>query len=153
MIMISNSRSHHQACPRYGEFAQEKILSLYLSYCGLFLAAAIKATLSITRGAGGFSISPSLRYTRIVPSDSPSFALLNINLDNFETAKEMQACFDTCIRQLSRLYSERKALPYDVDQYGDTVLHVRFDHLDAMLQLTIFGESVQFVSLWRIHAS
>jgi hypothetical protein len=96
----------------------------------------------MTRGAGGFSISPSLRYTRIVPLDSPAFALLNINMDNFVTAKEMQACFDICIRELSRLYSERKALPHDVDQYGNTILHVRVNHSEVVLLLTIFGESV-----------
>ena len=145
VIMISSSRSHHHNCPLYSECAHEKVLSLNLSYCGALLAATVRATLKMTRGAGGFSINPYLSYTRIVPSDAPAFALLNINMDELDSAKEMQACFDRRIRQLSRLYSERKAFPRDVDQHGDTVLHVCVSHLGIMLQLTILEKACRIL--------
>ena len=94
------------------------------------------------RGAGEFSISPCLS---IVPSNAPAFALLNIDMDELETTKEIQVCFDRRIRQLSRLYSERKALPRDVDQNGDTVLHVGVNQLDVMLQLTTLKKACRLL--------
>ncbi|MCJ1251633.1 hypothetical protein MMC30_008868 [Trapelia coarctata] len=77
----------------------------------------------MTRGAGGFSIHPGLSYSRIVPSDSPAFALLDAFADNICSTQELQEWFDKLLRQLSTLYSERKASPHDVDQYGHTALH------------------------------
>lgn len=126
-VMISSSRSHHQNCPLYSECEQEKVLSLNLSYRGTLLAATVKATLTMTRGAGGFSINPGLSYSGVVPLDAPAFELLQIDVEEMTSIEELQECFDKRIRQLSRLYSERKASPHDVDQYGNTVLHVSSD--------------------------
>jgi len=123
-VMISSSRSHHQSCPLYSNCEQERTFSLNLSYCGTLLAATVRATLTMTRGAGGFSINPGLSYSRIVPSDSPAFALLDAWTDDIVSTQELQECFDRLLRQLSSLYSERKASPHDVDQYGNTALHV-----------------------------
>ena len=123
-VMISSSRLHNESCPLYSECEQENVLRLNLSYRGTLLAATVMATFTMTRGAGGCSISPGLSYSRVVPSDAPAFALLKIKINEMGPTKELQVCFDRRIRQLSRLYSEKEALPHDVDEYGNTVLHV-----------------------------
>lgn len=84
----------------------------------------------MTRGAGGFAISPTLSFCPVMPYNAENFALFEVkalvlNRGFSEiTEDEWQAFFDTRVQRLQRLYSERKASPYDVDQDGNTVLHV-----------------------------
>lgn len=78
----------------------------------------------MTHGAGGFSISPNLTFSPVVPSSAAAFALLNIRFSRSTTTIDIQEYFDTRLQQLSRLYYERKASPHDTDQDGNTVLHV-----------------------------
>lgn len=123
-ILLSSLRIHRQNCPFYNGFEREQLVGLNISYCGPFIAGAIKASVSMTHGAGGFSLSPNLTFYPVVPSNAPAFALLDFQFTHTTTVSDMQECFDMRTQQLSRLYSERGASPYDTDLNGNTVLHV-----------------------------
>ena len=86
--------------------------------------------MSITRGAGGFSVSPGLRRANVVPANNPAFELLDRFVDRLRTAptmniSEMELSLETGIQHLERLFCDGKASPYDVDLQGNTLLHVR----------------------------
>ncbi|KAL9118762.1 MAG: hypothetical protein Q9187_004691 [Circinaria calcarea] len=119
----SSLRIHRRDCPLYDEIESERLVGMSISYCGTLLMGAIRASISMTRGAGGFSISPSLTFSPVVPSTAPAFALLNIRFTRDTTVNDMQQTYNIRLQQLSRLYSERKASPHDTDQDGNTVLH------------------------------
>lgn len=98
--------------------------------CGAFLAGALEASISITRGAGGLSISPNLRCARLVSRDSPAFKLVDHLYPEFYVMSpkymgELEALLDTSIHGLALLFRDGKASPYDVDLEGRTLLHVR----------------------------
>ena len=75
-------------------------------------------------GAGGWGISPDLFFTPIVASDSPGFALLDIKFQRWQETREAEKVFDLAIEKLKRLFREGKASARDVDQAGNTLLHV-----------------------------
>lgn len=106
------------------------MLGFNLSYCSTLLAATVKASISMTCGAGGFAISPTLSFCPVTPSNAENFALFEVKTlypyrpFSIFTEDELQAFFDMRVQRLQRLYSERKASPYDVDQDGNTILHV-----------------------------
>lgn len=126
LMLFSNSVDHHHKCPVYNETKHERMLGFNLSYCGTLLAAKVKASLSITRGGGGLAISPTLSFCPIVPTTAENFELFahNVKHSFLVTNDELHEDFDMPVQRLQRLYSERKASPYDVDQDGNTVLHV-----------------------------
>lgn len=130
-VLYSKSVDHHHRCPVYNnETEHERVLGFNVSYCGTLLAATVKASVSMTRGAGGSAISPTLSFCPVMPSNAENFALFEGVFSSFDnvldevTKDKWQEFFDMRVQRLQRLYSERKASPYDVDQDGNTVLHV-----------------------------
>lgn len=97
-----------------------------LSYSGPLLAGALLISMSMTRGSGGFSISPTLAFSPTVPHDAPAFKAVEcLTFSKSTSAFDMEAAFEFRKQELSRLYGDRKASPYDLDEFGNTVLHVR----------------------------
>ena len=89
--------------------------------------------MSMTRGSGGFSISPALTFNYVVSSDTEPFKLLDRPF-GFDPVKffycglstaDVRATLDLVRRKLFRLYQEGNASPSDVDENGNTVMHVR----------------------------
>ena len=115
---------HEISCPMFASTGTEQYLKLKLSCCTSFLVGALEASTSSTRGAGGFSVAPKIRFTSVVPSDTLAFALFNFKIDGSVPLKAIEEIFDTKAGHLSRLYSEREASPLEVDKFGETVLHV-----------------------------
>ena len=103
-----------------------------LSYCGSLLAGAVRFMYYTTSGAGGWSISRSIRFFHVVPFDSPAFALLNMTIPANASAEDAQAVLDVTIQKIQWLMDEKKASPFDVDPDGNTLLHVS-THLDFLV--------------------
>ena len=81
--------------------------------------------MSFTRGAGGFSISPRLSFVNVVPWDSPAFALLEAyKMDWDGVLKNPSKHAEKILMQMYRLFETGKASSTDVNQYGNTLLHV-----------------------------
>ena len=99
-----------------------------------YLRRVIDYTFSITSGAGGFAISPQLTVVRVVDMwDSPAFILVldlfSVLLNNAEQG--VADYLENAIENLSRVFCTGYASPYDVDQYGRTLLHVSQSYLKA----------------------
>lgn len=123
--MFSSTLIHRQDCVLFSKAQETKKVGLRVSFSGPLLQGAIEAALSMTRGYGGFSISPILSFGRIVPSGSGSFKIFDIGFnDAKEFAVDICATFEFRKREVLRLYRERKASPGDIDENGNTVMHV-----------------------------
>lgn len=129
---------HQRDCPFFGQFDVEKQFGMRLSYSGPLLARALLISMSMTRGSGGFSMSPTLAFSPTVPSHAPAFKALECLIFSKSTsAFDMEAKFEFTKQELSRLYRDGKASPYDLDEYGNTVLHMAcnvFNH-NSIMQL------------------
>lgn len=87
------------------------------------LKFSIVASLNITRGAGGFAISPNLAFFPVVPEDSPVFSLL------MHTEKTLGKGYDDVVLQdtlkgLLKLFRTHESTPLDTLPNGTTILHV-----------------------------
>lgn len=122
MAFYTANSTHRRGCPTFLESSHT--IGLRLSYCGYLLARTLQASMSFTRGAGGFSISPTISFSALVPSDSPVFRLLDFNFSRKTSVQDISSWFDLRIDQILHLFETRAASPYDVDQDGNTMLHV-----------------------------
>ena len=129
-IFETQSMSHHPTCHLFASSPSTTVARFCMKRCGAFLAGALEASISITRGAGGLSISPNLRCARLVSRDSPAFKLVDDLSQKFyvltpEDMGGLEALVDISIHGLALLFRDGKASPYDVDPEGGTLLHVR----------------------------
>ena len=92
----------------------------------LFLSRAIDYTFAITSGAGGFAISPQLTVLRMV--DDGGLAMLEVRSLKYsvdaESDEKIAQRLEYGIECLRSLFCAGEASPFDVDQYGRTLLHV-----------------------------
>ena len=129
-IFETQSMSHHPTCHLFASSPSTTVARFRMKRCGALLAGALEASISITRGAGGLSISPNLRCARLVSRDSPAFKLVDhLDRECYELLPKdmgkLEASLDISIHRLALLFRDGKASPYDVDLEGRTLLHVR----------------------------
>lgn len=120
----SANTNHHRGCPHSSLVESSWSLKFRLAYCSRLLARAVQASISLTKGAGGTSLSPNMTFRCLVADDSPAFALMrhpwswNISVNDIETLVNQQ------VRSLRQMFQDHKASPYDIDLCGNTLLHV-----------------------------
>lgn len=112
---------HRQDCPLFEEAEEVKQFGFRISYSGSLLAGMIQAAMSMTRGCGGFSISPILAYNPTVSSDVAVFRILDISFKDRTSVADVQAMFALKKQELLRLYIEGKASLRGMDEEGNTV--------------------------------
>lgn len=116
--------SHHFGCPLY--FQEEKILfGKKFIFPSKLLRTSISVSLTSVRGAGGYTICPSLSFYPIVKGhEAPAFKLAWEGLEGIRGLTS-PAFFETFLGQLRSVYEERKATPKDITHFdGSTILHV-----------------------------
>ena len=131
------STSHHRTCPLFENLGNTTRAKFRIKRSGALLAGAVEASITITRGAGGLSISPALRCAHVVPRDSLLFELVNprgvysYRLPTSPSGRsrsmknsDLESSLEISIRGLVGLFRDGKASPYDVDIEGNTLLHV-----------------------------
>ena len=125
----AESSSHGRGCSQDTDGKTISVLRLCVRSCGALLIGAVEASISITRGSGRLSISPSLQFSYVVPRNNPAFQLVNTAERPFElpceNASEWEAFLQTRLNAIRQLFCAGKASPYDVDLDGNTLLHVR----------------------------
>jgi hypothetical protein len=100
-----------------------------LSFTGIakLLNSAIQLSLCTTTGAGGFSISPSLRYFHIVDEKTaPAFQVLDLvwSYGGYKLSKtEQEFCLKAVLQKLQEIFRSGRANPTDVNQGGYSMLH------------------------------
>lgn len=128
-----SSFKHCQDCPLYATSERRHSIGINLSYCGLILAKAAQASISITRGAGGFSISPTLTFGPVVPSSSAVFSVFDFG--HWDSVTDTQQRLKAFVKKSRQLFQDGKASPFDVDEDGNSLLHVNMSLLLVMLSL------------------
>lgn len=125
------SCKHSIDCPLYIGTEATTTAGLKLAYYSRLLANTVGATLSITSGAGGFSINPCLRFRARVSSNSPAFRLLDQyvlrgRLESTSTSQTNEICevFESTLRQMYDLFKDKAASPTDLNEYGQTLIMV-----------------------------
>ena len=121
---------HHHTCPLSATSAKTAVARFLIRGCGRLLAGAVEASISMTIGAGGLSISHHLRCAHVISRDSPAFQLVDLtnqvkNLSITSSKVDLDALLNRRIQELEFLFRAGKASPYDVDLQGNTLLHVR----------------------------
>ena len=134
---------HDRACSIYSSNPTVTTARFFLGICGALLNRAAEASISISRGAGGFSISPKIHCLRVVEYDCEAFRLVRMydDIPSISNIKDWEGFLDRIIQEIDRLFQEGQAFPYDVDLEGNTLLHVRGRQvfLAALLTLTDSG--------------
>jgi hypothetical protein len=87
------------------------------------LKFSVQASLTITKGAGCFTISPHIEFRSVVPLDSPVFSLLEDTEKGLGSPKADFVIRSTH-KKLLQLFREGKAPYSDTLPNGDTILHV-----------------------------
>ncbi|KAI1803978.1 hypothetical protein F4811DRAFT_553335 [Daldinia bambusicola] len=108
--------THEPGCPKYQNDQTNRQHTVGIVYTGLrqLLNATVVVSLTRTNGAGGYSISPVLRYYATVDSrQSPAFQL---------TGKECRQFINTQVSRLQRIFIDRASGPTDVDENGRTLM-------------------------------
>ena len=121
------SFTHKDSCPLHRSRLSNRTTSF--NYSGKLLSLAIKASLCINRGAGGYSIQQKLETARSVSILSPVFRALDLwSQDEIIDAKsvtELGALLRYNINRFESMFRDGIASPYDVDdRRGETILHV-----------------------------
>jgi len=105
--------------------------------------------MKITRGAGGLSISPLLTLRGFVRNDSPVFALFDYGT-LLQHEYNLGEYMDYASTRMLQHFADGAGSPYDVNEEGETILHVRTDLLFAKYQLTASFASVFYISAWTL---
>ena len=122
--LSSSALVHRESCDFFEYPERENLWNLRFIYCGRLIARAITASIHLRRGAGGFSISPKLNCSRAVPYEGSIFSLV----DSF-VLPQLQPVIkglniDSFIKRLDQEFRVGNASPHDVDERGNTLLHV-----------------------------
>ena len=122
---IHSANLHHDRhCLHYAWDETSWSMRLRLAYCSKLLARAVEASLSLTRGAGGIALSPTLQLRCLVPFDSPAFTLVRDPFPRGMTFDDKEIVANQRLQILRQMFQDGKASPYDVDVNGNTLLHV-----------------------------
>lgn len=122
--------NHNSSCPLFKRYPKSTVVTVAVQYVGILLTRAIRVLIAIDRGAGGISINhTTLDTARIVSNDSQAFKLVKWN-EAFDEGKiknivELDKYLRDSYKELQLLFDDGNASPYDVDELGNTLLHVR----------------------------
>ena len=138
---LSSTKLHRRTCPMLLTSPAVVTARLSIGVCGALLRGAAEATFSITRGAGGFSISRALHCMRVVDDSTKTFTLVGSLDKDCPYACRIEVWeyrLNRRIQEIECLFREGQATPYDVDLEGNTLLHVssRQRYLPVSLILT-----------------
>lgn len=125
-----DSSKHCRNCPFRFRSTKARMIGLGYFYPNRFLAHAIQATLSLTTGAGGFSISPQLSFRALVPRNSPAFSLVGFGrlgayMHESNGTSSFSEYVENALKSLYRLFEDKKASPTDTTAEGETLLIVK----------------------------
>lgn len=114
---------HSKSCPYRNPRVEEQSTELAAEYISLAFGKAVKLAIKATRGARGFSISPLLIFRGIVRGDSPVFALFSWHAIE-KHLEDFGMYMDNASARMLQLFRDGSASPYDVNELGQTILHV-----------------------------
>lgn len=145
--MNASNLSHRKDCELFYFFERESSLDLKFTYYRGVIAQVVKASIHLRRGAGGFSLSPSLSCIRVVSDDSPAFQLLRkLFTQKILDHTSQLVNLDNLIRKLHELFQDGQASPRDVNSLGGSLLHV--SHLSTASTSSLTKHRIKDVSVY-----
>jgi hypothetical protein len=119
-----SSTTYYSGCKVLAQ--DERVISLFKkrTFHTWNLNFSVQASLTITKGARCFTITPHIEFRSVVPLDSPVFSLLKDTEKGFGSPKAYFVIGSTH-KKLLQLFREQKASYSDTLPNGDTILHVR----------------------------
>lgn len=130
-VFRATSSLHQNYCPLYPLSKKRETFGIKFLFPGIFLTKLVHATLAISRGAGGMSISPNLSYHAIVSRESPGFRLISDTVELLVprniwngSPPASPVVVEQTLRRLYDLFTSGHASPHDTLENGDTLLHV-----------------------------
>ena len=118
------SSSHHESCPYYLNTEWSNRIGIDTRMFNTVLSRVVDGTFSISFGARGVSISPSLSLRHIFRPNSPAFLLLSSVGRGGIGERPFERSPEDLRAEFRRLFHSREASPFDVDQEGRTLLNV-----------------------------
>lgn len=123
------SFAHSNSCSLSKPHPKSTVITVALHNCGALLARAIRASITINRGAGGLSISHKLDIARAVPRDSRAFQIVDwhfaVQTGVIKNIIDFDRFLRDSVREIENLFRNGSASPWDIDEDGDTLLEVR----------------------------
>lgn len=141
-LFSSSALIHEEKCHLFKYPEKENLLNLRFVYCGRILAQAINASIHLKRGAGGFSISPKLNCSRVVPYKGSIFSLFDSELATYLRSAHKVERIDSFIRKLHQEFQRGNASPHDVDENGNTLQHVSHSVYQDLIYKGTYGTSI-----------
>jgi len=122
--------THSRSCPLFKGSWQNYMVGFKYVHSAALLA--LEASFTISRGAGGFSVSPFLQVRGLVRDNSPAFELVWTCLKNIWHSKDekCEAHVTEGLQQLRSLFDLGEAAPGDIDPKGRNLLHVSHNIAD-----------------------
>lgn len=124
--LSSSALIHGENCDLFKYPEKENAWHLRFVYCGRLVAQAITASIHLRRGAGGFSISSKLNCSRAVPLEDSIFSTIHFFLSRLSNESGMRLEPNSLIKLIEGEFQNGKASPHDVDESGNTLLHVSY---------------------------
>lgn len=130
---IVANKPHMEGCPLYVANLKSS-QSRTLGFTGIIksMNTAIQLTFCTKTGAGGLAINPSLMYFGVVDvSTAPAFRVLHLlpaerSVYNPQ-ARDHRVCLKAVLRKLQEIYGSGRGRPTDIDEHGNSVLHMLSD--------------------------
>jgi hypothetical protein len=124
-ISLSRTRTqvHEPQCLHAAYQAATNDVNMRFWLCSATFQRKINIAIVVSQGLEKWSIAPSLYTCRIVPENSPAFALLKLFAIDIDAGAGLDAWIEPT-RALFRLFQTRQASPYERLADGRTLLHV-----------------------------
>jgi len=131
-ILTKSTKAHRKGCPLSGssEQTQTHAVGVRTIFTGRFLRKALEISLGLTHGAGGCSLSTSIRFRALLRNDSPAFQLFDscylfkkLRIQGI-SEEDFSEYMMEALQKLKVLFSEGKASPNDINIRGQTILQV-----------------------------
>jgi hypothetical protein len=130
-VFRATSSPHQNYCPLHPFSKKRETFGIKFLFPGIFLTKLVHATLAISRGAGGMSISPNLSYHAIVSRESPGFRLISDTIELLIPGRVLHGwpesssvVVEQTLQRFYDLFISGHASPHDTLENGDTLLHV-----------------------------
>lgn len=92
----------------------------------MLISRTIQIMAGLTTGSGGTALSACIDWIPIVADSSPAVSILrNLGRLNFCTTAQPHLLLENAHDELLKLFARREAHPKEIDEHGQSLLHVR----------------------------
>jgi len=140
--LLAHSESvieHYRSCPLRNPNPDKEPKEFALEHMKSVFGTTLKLGMKLTRDAGNLSIGPLLTLRGVVQNDSPVFALFTSYSIN-QHKDDLGEYMDYASTRMLQLFNDKKSLchPYDVNENGQTVLHVGDKRVISRQKLIVY---------------